>query len=107
MKACSYEAQHATSTFILLFLAFVIWASINYGSWQINVSHASGVYMVPVYETYYSQWKDTLYQEGHNLLDEALVQVSNYDKMCAKKFSCGKYTGILEEEITNIVSIVH
>ena len=45
-------------------------------------------------------------QEGHNLLSKALVQVSNYDKMCVKKF-CGKYTGILEEEISNIVSIVH
>ena len=45
-------------------------------------------------------------QEGHNLLSKALVQVSNYDKMCVKKF-CGKYTGILEEESSNIVSIVH
>ena len=38
MKVCSYEAQALLpQTFILLFLAFVIWAAINYGSWQINV----------------------------------------------------------------------
>lgn len=52
MKACSYEAQALLpQTFILLFLAFVIWASINYGSWQINVP-CLWVYMVPgIYET--------------------------------------------------------
>ena len=110
MKVCSYEAQALLpQTFILLFLAFVVWASINMGAGRL-MFHASGYTWCLVYMRQYCwQWKRKAGfspQGGHNLLREALVQVSNYNKMCVKKF-CGKYTGILEEEITNIVSIVH